>query len=1364
MSDQTPDTPPAHSPGPPHEPEQEHAHHGVVETIREEIEEVVEHVPQPVRWTVGKLIRVAILSFVGLIVLAVISFVLYLGNRTQLVAHELALVLNQTLVLRSDVELQLRDIKGNPFTGFRILQPRVRYRDTGGVVLAADEMRVHYSAMGLLRGDAQPIDITVEKPVVHLDLGTTGAWRVPKWHGGEKKGGDKARALHFAVHLRHAELAAPDPLGAVRDIDLDVDGATGEQTRVELRRMRWTEGPWHSRLDQLGAEYVADGDSVHLRITDLRTGDVTLRAVAGWKAGKSFKRFHAEIDRVRWAWLAEVFDNGSFDVDGEGAAIVDASGDQRWKGGFTAHLIWDSLAVKGRGLVGWDGKNLSLDSLAGRSKAGDLDGKLRWSKLGWEIGGHAHHANPAFWSALRLEGWPTGDLNGDFRYAVDTREKNKAISQLIAHLAVSQWTGWNVDSAHVRVDFPAVGADSFSVLGWRRGGIFTLHARTVPTGWLGPYVLENYPLAEWPDGRASGLTGLLTHAEGRVEDRKGVLLVSGTLAGIRTDWSAAHFASWRLHDLAGQLLPKPDLTARAEVANGFFVGVHLDSADAQLHLGDQTVAFAPLHASAGDTSFVMNGHAQWSGAHWSVTMDTAAATSRQFAWVAEPPLRISGDDQGTVFDRVVARDRGARLDARGRWASPKGYYDVAIDGQGMDLGRLGMPLEWGLEGTGDAHLAVTGRAGDPHWTFAGRAAHPAWDHHACDSLAITLAGQPSRLEVQDLYFALDRGTARGSGEVDRTAHPWPDSLSATAVVRWLSDAGHWQGALAFHHLGIDRLGQMAPGADGWRGALEGTLAIAGRPAAPELDLTMRADDFSWRDYHMQRVETHAKYADGLLVIPDTRVTMQNVVSTLSGELPLQLALGRQPVMPDAPMHGRIQVPKGDLQLLPLLVPQIQSARGRFDLDATLGGTTKHPRLTGAGHIREGTLRPAGREEVLDNVYADMHFDEARITLDSLTARQGRTGRVDANGDVRLTGLALKDYLFTLRMRDFAASQEGLYAMLFDGDFRVADGPRVNGERLPQVTGDVRLKRGVVEFDFANQTEVEKRASTTEPLYWTYKVHMSASNNLRWRPPDGEIEFDADLDLEQTPDSLLIYGEMHAIKGTYYFLSNRFRVTQANLTFDNQKGVDPNLAIVAETTLKPNLSSSAFTSATPVETGATETITAQITGRASQPVIDLSSSDGWDQPHIISELTLGRFTGASGNISATDPAENYLTRQLNSQLSRDLSKLFNDGINQWEIQREQGSLLRGDGSVFVRIGGEVTPQLTWSVQQRLPGLDRTTPSTTTTLFERDVALEYRLNRFIYLTTDLAQRRTLTGGNPSSQTTPDFNVNLKARWEY
>ncbi len=1333
--------------------------HGVVETLREELHEVAEHVPKPVRWTVGKLVRISLLALLGLVVLLLVSTVAYFANRTELVAHELTIVLNHALAEQTDLVLEMRDIKGNPFTGFRVVAPRVRYRDGAGTVLEAGEMRVRYSLWGLVTGGPGPVDVLVEKPIVRLDLGPKKGWRVPEFRGRPSAKRSRPRVLAFSLELKNATLVAPKPLERFTGLDLAVRGSTGTVARVEVRRLRWREGPWHSRLEDLRASVELDRDSTRFALTRLRTGDLDLTATGGWANGGTERRVHADVARVRWSWLAEVFDNDSFDVPGEGAATVDASGDRRWAGTFRSKLTWDSLAVAGTGRFTWDGRQLAIDGLDGRSLAGDFRGRLRWSKLAWEVGGDARDADPAHWGALRLVGWPAGRLSGRFLYRVKTETKATTESRLTATLAPSEWAGWRVDSAVVRVDFPAAARDSFSVAGWRRGGSFTLRAGIDPDHWAGPWTITDLPLEEWPDGRATGLTGVLSSGRGRVENRGGDLFVSGDLEGRATTWSAAHFAHWELRHVDGRLLPTPDLTADAVARRGFFTGIRLDSVSAPLRLGDQRVDFASLRARAGDTLVTLAGGAAWDGDRWRLSAASARMTSDQFDWVAEPPLVLSGDRDGTVSEHVVAHDGDSQVEVRGRWASAEGAYDFAFDGKNLDLARLGMPAEWGMGGRADARLTVSGRPDDPKWAFEGRASHPAFGGHVADSLSLSLSGEPNALDVEDLLFALDGGTLRGDLSVEAAPAAWPDSLTGTAVLRWLQDAGRWSGRVQATRFPVDHLGAMFKPAAGWMGRVDGTLGVGGSPPAPELQLSASAADFGWRDYRAQRIEAGASYRDGTLDVPDLRITMLDVVSTVRGHMPLQIAIGHDPVLPDRPMSWRVQVPRGDLKLLPALVPLFQAAAGRFDLEATVAGTPEHPQVSGTGHVRDGIVRPAGREEILEGVHADLHFDESKLTLDTLYARQGRSGRVSASGTVQMNGFEVQRYLFGLTMRDFASQQQGLYAALFDGDFQVTDGPEVQGEKLPQVTGDVRLKRGVVEFDFANQSEVQARMATTEPLYWTYRIHLEAPSNLRWRPPDGDIEFDADLDLEQTPDSLLIYGEMHLIRGYYYFLSNRFSLTQADLTFDNQQGVDPQMTIVATTKLVPTQKGYA-------EKRQAETITAEISGRASQPVITLSGPEGWDQREILAELTYGRFTDPSGQFSA-DPLQNYVTRQLTNQLSQDLSKFFNNAISQWTVEREQGALFGagGAGDVYVGFSGDVNDRTSFTYRQRVPGLDRgTAPVGTANLYERDVEVEYRINRFIYLTTELAQRRTSLAQSTAANGPTDFNVNLKARWEY
>ena len=682
-----------------------------------------------------------------------------------------------------------------------------------------------------------------------------------------------------------------------------------------------------------------------------------------------------------------------------------------------------------------------------------------------------------------------------------------------------------------------------------------------------------------------------------------------------------------------------------------------------------------------------------------------------------------------------------------------GPYDFEFTGRDLDLAHVGMDPALGLGGRAEVRLAVHGRSGDPRWRFEGRVHAPAFDGHVADSLAIALQGGAHRLELEDGLFRLGKGTLRGSLLVDQAPAAFPDSLSPTALVRWLRDAGMWRGRMTADAFPLGRFTGVLPSAAGWDGELFGTLSLSGRPSAPECEVQSQVERFGWRDIRTDGLTIRGRYANGRLDLQDVRSKMKGVESRANLSIPIRLALGDLPQAPDEPLQGRIDIPAGDLSVLPLLVPQVQYARGRFELAAEVSGTPRVPRLSGIGRIRYGVVRPINRGEVIEGIYANLHFDQDRIALDTLSAKQGRTGRLWARGEVKLRDALPKHYRFDLGMRDFAASETGMYAVLFDGDFVVSDGPKLNGEPAPYVTGRARLKRGVVEFDFANQNEVQKRAATTQPLFWTYRIKADAKNNMRWRTQDADMEFDADLDLQQTADSLLIYGEMHLLRGTYWFLGSRFRMLRANMTFDNLQGVDPQVDIAAETRL-------------PGAPGAPlETITAVLSGRASKPVILLTSSANSDQRTILAAITRGAISDEQDRLSVSSPLDNYVTRQLNAQLSASLSQFFRGAIDEWELRRDRGGLLTGEGGIVVGVGSQVTNNLAFRYRQRLPMNERPISFghiDPTDLFDQNIEAEYRVNRFIFFTSGVSRRHIGQGGPTPINT--DYNVNLKARWEY
>ena len=1333
---------------------------GLVEELRHEIEEVVEHVPEKVRWTVRKLVLISIAGVVGLIVLAIVSVALYYANRTELVAHELTLFLNHTLDTRSNVRIEFSDIRGNPFQRLRLVQPRVVFRDSGRPLLEAPWIEIGYSPMSLLKRDGKTVDVAVESPAIHFERGADGALLLPTWKTAGSAGSARTVDMKFRLHQGTVDL--PIQEGRIEGLDIDASLATGVASRAVIRSMKWRKGPFDSRQLEFTGE-VSAGDSVQVHVARLTTAGFALSGDGGWRKGEKAKWVHAAVSRLSWKYLAGISGNNTFDVPGNAVATIDARGDSIWHGQFRAQVNWNGLDAAGNGAFEWKGQRMSVESLAAQSKAGDLKGHFSWSRLGWDVGGDVSGGQPSLWDAIGIPGWPAGKLNGRFEYAVSTRNRISN-GTLTAQLTPSELAGWRADSTTVTADLPSRGTRVFDVHSLRRGGHFELHGETLEHGWDGTYKVAALPLDEWPDGRASGIRGLLDAGEGTVHVTDGKMSVTGNLMGRGTDWLGLHTARWKLSDVNGLLLPAPDLVARAGIEDVMFLGLHFDSAASPIHLGDRNLDLQSMTAQAGDTLLAFAGRADWNAAAWQLEMSRAQLTSQQFHWTADPPVQFVGDPQGVTFRRLVAHDGDASMQISGRWGGPGGRYDWRAEALRLDLARLGLPVEWGLKGTSDATLRVEGVYGDPRWTFEGRASQPAFGGHHGDSLDLALTGAMSRVGIDRMKFMIGGGELAAHGRVERMTRAWPDSLTGTAVQRWLLTSAAWSGGIDANGFPIERVTGLFPASNGWAGRLEGHVAVGGNPARPELDVKAVVKPLTWHDFNMEKIEAEGKYADERLAVTRLKATRLQLESTAEGTIPIRIAFDRPWVLLDKPMDATLHVRQGDLRLLPRLVPQLAAASGSLEADATIHGTPLKPDLDGRGRISGGSLRLAGRDELLDHMSGSFRLNQSTLTLDSLTAREGEAGRLRASGSVKLDRLVPSGYHIDLVLSDFTASDPGLYAVQFDGNFQVTDGPRVRGQWLPLVTGSAVINRAVVLIDFANQSESAQLASSNPPLYWVYRIDLSAKSNLHWQPPDGDIEFSADLTAEQTPTELRLFGEMQSLRGTYYFLSNRFTVNNATLTFDNVSGLNPTLDASATTRVVP-LATAADISANASKPVAHE-VTVTITGRSREPVIAFESSPSdWDENEILRELTVLRFV--KGGVAQGDPFDNYLTRALNRTLSAEMSRAFKGYVSDWTFERDQGGLARGEGEVTVSAASQVTRNLLLRYSQRVPGLGRdviAAPTVGTTPFERDFQAEYRLNRLFLISSELRQRRSLTGTGANPSSAPDFNVDLKARWEY
>jgi autotransporter translocation and assembly factor TamB len=198
-----------------------------------------------------------------------------------------------------------------------------------------------------------------------------------------------------------------------------------------------------------------------------------------------------------------------------------------------------------------------------------------------------------------------------------------------------------------------------------------------------------------------------------------------------------------------------------------------------------------------------------------------------------------------------------------------------------------LPLDWALEGEGDMTLVVDGASGQPHWTFDATARAPGTRGHHAESAALALSGAPAELDVRTLNLKVASGSLDASGRVERCARDWPDTLTADGVLRWIEDAGQWQGKLKATSFPLDRVQGLIPKARDWGGRLDATVELGGSPADPRFDVNAEARPFSWRDYHVDNARVRGSFRDGRLAVQQLEVSRGGVQSSASGEMPLR---------------------------------------------------------------------------------------------------------------------------------------------------------------------------------------------------------------------------------------------------------------------------------------------------------------------------------------------------------------------------------------------------------------------------------------------------------------------------------------------
>ena len=339
-------------------------------------------------------------------------------------------------------------------------------------------------------------------------------------------------------------------------------------------------------------------------------------------------------------------------------------------------------------------------------------------------------------------------------------------------------------------------------------------------------------------------------------------------------------------------------------------------------------------------------------------------------------------------------------------------------------------------------------------------------------------------------------------------------------------------------------------------------------------------------------------------------TVSLVLPVEASATPLHLAIVR-----NRPMQGHV-VADGEVQpLWDLFYGGDRELGGQVKLTADLGGTLGDPLITGHAAVTAGRLNDYASGLVLTNLQASAALERGQITLQSLTAKDEKTGTIDGSGTISLErggGSNLKLNFKKFRLidnDDLQATASGQATFTRGADGKVKVEGALNVDRA-EINAQVKLRPSVVSIDVVERGLPEQQSvgqlrpvkADGPPISLDIQLHAARGVYIKGRGLDAELTLDAQV--SGTFSKPQLTGQAKVYQGSYEFAGKRF-------DFDERGQIT--LANAAEQ-IRLDL--------TATWDGPSLSATVRIAGTAAKPQITLTSTPSLPQSEILSQVLFG----------------------------------------------------------------------------------------------------------------------------------------------
>jgi autotransporter translocation and assembly factor TamB len=466
---------------------------------------------------------------------------------------------------------------------------------------------------------------------------------------------------------------------------------------------------------------------------------------------------------------------------------------------------------------------------------------------------------------------------------------------------------------------------------------------------------------------------------------------------------------------------------------------------------------------------------------------------------------------------------------------------------------------------------------------------------------------------------------------------------------------------------------------------DGLVDIQGHPNSPEIEgrATLTGTVIEQQETTISLTGNYKKNQAHIMATAEGRG-----IETLGmrADIPMQISLYPFAFSADrtAPVSGTA---KGDFNLEAVLSPFLnnqQTVQGAVGLNAAITGSLAAPSLNGDISLADGRFYDQANHIFLEDVHGIARLQGNTVTIETLTASDGRDGKIASQGQVDFSAGGLRpDIKVSVTADNMHFLQDSEHNVEIDADLvieSVDDRYLVSGIIMPEeilITLPERFSTNIPELNVVKK-DAERRTSILKLL--NLDVAIRADKRVFIRGWGLDVEVGGRLKLEGTAATPELRGTLSAIRGRYEEFGKVFEISRANLRFQGTVPPSPYLDILAET-----------------DAGS---IRAQviITGPAQEPNLSFSSVPSLPEDEILAQILFGRDTSTISPFQAI---------QLAGTIRRFSG--HGDGLDPLGALRQMSGLddlrIEGGGdNVTVGAGKYLTDKVYFQVEQGGPDND------------------------------------------------------------